>query len=690
MPRSRLGFRPVLHKKTLNRKIKKIILEKYAASLQKTRDRSRDPSILMSNKDNNNLPVIENDLEQTVNESQSIEINHSPPQQQNNSISESDGASSVATDLEETNFCFNESWEDLLSAFAVKHQLTHLALNDLLKIMRKKGVKNLPLDARTLLKTNKRPVVVIEVAPGEYWHGGIEKGLNSLLKNNSNILNEITIDIGIDGIPISNSSKAQFWPILGRIKQHNSIFVIGIYCGPAKPNSAEEFLKMFIEEIIYLLNTGIKINNVNIKIHIGVFILDAPAKAFILGTKGHNAYFGCGKCYVEGDYFHIDHHMSFCDVNCKLRTDELFRSQDQEEHHITSSPLLQLPIDMVNAVPLDYLHLILLGVVKKLITFWTKSKRSKIFGNLAVKLRAFQINKISTRLLKTDRRRPIEFHRQVRSLDVFSFWKGTEFRTFLLYVGPIVLKDLVDEQIFQNFMALHCAITICLSEKHLKTLINVADALLIGFIDGFKQIYGLSNMSYNVHNLIHLISDVKRLGSLENFSAFPFESTLNKIIRLIRSGNKPLQQVANRIGEIIQQKSTENSKAALLSTQLSGKFKIRNDSDVLFSSIKTKNFTLKNNIRNKWFLSKNKEIIAMVYAKYNNDNEVVIAGKKIISKKDLYYLPLASSNLDIYRTPNKFQESTSLYGLSEIECKLFSFKIPNSTDFAFFPILHTF
>ena len=37
---------------------------------------------------------------------------------------------------------------------------------------------------------------------------------------------------------------------------------------------------------------------------------------------------------------------------------------------------------------------------------------------------------------------------------------------------------------------------------------------------------------------------------MDNFSAFPFESFLQTIKKMLRSGNKPLQQVFNRISEV--------------------------------------------------------------------------------------------------------------------------------------------
>lgn len=69
--------------------------------------------------------------------------------------------------------------------------------------------------------------------------------------------------------------------------------------------------------------------------------------------------------------------MTYPEINCAKRTNESFRNKIQEEHHVCQSILENLPIDMVNDFALDYLHLICLGVVKKLILFWLNG--SKIY-----------------------------------------------------------------------------------------------------------------------------------------------------------------------------------------------------------------------------------------------------------------------------------------------------------------------
>lgn len=54
------------------------------------------------------------------------------------------------------------------------------------------------------------------------------------------------------------------------------------------------------------------------------------------------------------------------------RTDEDFRGLKYGVHHKIDSPLLKLPIDMVEQFPVsDSLHLIHLGIMKRLLTGWS-------------------------------------------------------------------------------------------------------------------------------------------------------------------------------------------------------------------------------------------------------------------------------------------------------------------------------
>lgn len=54
--------------------------------------------------------------------------------------------------------------------------------------------------------------------------------------------------------------------------------------------------------------------------------------------------------------------MSFPQIDCPLRSDQSFRDKWDEDHHKEDSPLLQLPINMVEQfIVADSLHLFHLG-----------------------------------------------------------------------------------------------------------------------------------------------------------------------------------------------------------------------------------------------------------------------------------------------------------------------------------------
>lgn len=73
---------------------------------------------------------------------------------------------------------------------------------------------------------------------------------------------------------------------------------------------------------------------------------------------------------MEGD--HENHRMLFLDNNYSLQTNEIFESRQTPEHHTGMSPFQQIPLPMVTTFPLDYMHLICLGQMKKLLCLWLK------------------------------------------------------------------------------------------------------------------------------------------------------------------------------------------------------------------------------------------------------------------------------------------------------------------------------
>lgn len=157
---------------------------------------------------------------------------------------------------------------------------------------------------------------------------------------------------------MTKSSNSQFWPILGSIDHpglQDIVFEIGIYHGLKKPESSEVFLYFFVEEFKRLQECGFTYKNCNYRLNISKILCDAPAKSFILGIKSHNAYDGCTKCTVEGEF--IKNRMSYPDLNAPLRTHQKFINGDYDEYHIRTTPLTNLDIDLIDSFPLDYMYL---------------------------------------------------------------------------------------------------------------------------------------------------------------------------------------------------------------------------------------------------------------------------------------------------------------------------------------------
>ena len=62
-----------------------------------------------------------------------------------------------------------------------------------------------------------------------------------------------------------------------------------------------------------------------------------------------------------------------------------------------------------------------------------------------------------------------------------------------------------------------------------------------------SSVLGEEFLVHNVHLLLHLPSQCRSFGSLDNFSAYKFENCLGKIKKKVRAGNNPLQQIISRM-----------------------------------------------------------------------------------------------------------------------------------------------
>ena len=215
-------------------------------------------------------------------------------------------------------------------------------------------------------------------------------------------------------------------------------------------------------------------------------------------------------------------------------------------HQLMKCPLLSIPnLDIIRDVR-DSMHLVHLGVCKRLLEFITAdSKSCRCKGSLTVSLR----EELGDGLGDLNGLLPTEFARQPRHMSYMKFFKATEFRSFLLYTGVVVLRHVLGTGQYEHFLALSVACRLLSeadSQKRSKN-VTLSKRLLISFVKLARRYYGKKFLVYNVHNLIHIADDVERFGlSLTELSAFPFENYLQTLKGYVRGRRNPLSEIIRR------------------------------------------------------------------------------------------------------------------------------------------------
>jgi hypothetical protein len=404
----------------------------------------------------------------------------------------------------------------------------------------------LPKSRKGLLSSNPLPQTsVMKISNGEFHHIGLKKSIQMKIETSEHLQQSPTISLqfNVDGLPLFKSSSFTLWPILGMIREEAKPvpFVISVWVGPGKPKDSDQLLQPFVKEMKHLLEEGIEFHGKPINIKVTNIICDMPARSFIKKTKGHTGYSGCDFCVQTGDY--VRRRVTFPRVDAPLRTDTSFSAMVDDDHHKGESVLMSLGIGMVSQIPPDYMHLMCLGVMRKLLGVWLGT------GPVAYRLGTVGVQKVSKRITKLRPTIPKEFNRKGRSLSEVDRWKATEFRLILLYTGPHVLKDILNTESYQHFLLFHGAVRILCANGACPAKLDYAQELLEKFVVLFGQMYGEEMLIYNVHCLLHIVHFVKLYGPLDNFSSFPYENYLKTLKRTIKKPQYIVQQIVNRLSE---------------------------------------------------------------------------------------------------------------------------------------------
>ena len=433
--------------------------------------------------------------------------------------------------------------------------MTHRGVNHLLCLLREMaGLDYLPRDRRTLCHT-LRSVDVVEKCGGSYVYLGLQKGIEKSFITDG-FVSEVKLFINVDGLPLFKSSKECIWPILGQFSRRDP-FLIALFYGKAEPDDASDYLSDFLKELDVLSSEATPhFKGREYHVSIRAFICDAPARVFLRGTVKHNGYWGCERCESRGTWYKGREVFDECD-NLVNRTHDKFATydymiydDDQRCHQLRPCPLLSIQdFDIVGQFVLDSMHLVYLGAIKRILEFLlADSKSSRCRSSLTAAFR----EQLSDNLADLNGTLPSEFVRQPRSLEFFKFFKTTEFRSFLLYTGAVVLRDVLSHDQYVHFLKLSVACRLlCEPDDDIREgNLDLSRKLLKNFVKSSPRFYGRKFRVFNIHNLLHVADDVEYFGqSMTELSAFPFENYLQALKRFVRGTNNPLSEIIRRKDE---------------------------------------------------------------------------------------------------------------------------------------------
>ena len=293
------------------------------------------------------------------------------------------------------------------------------------------------------------------------------------------------------------------------------------------------------------------------------FIGDSQKRSFARSAMGHAAYNPCEYCTARGVLCSSKNHSKrvcwpsstangtprtkagILMIVEKIENNEPMSAEDKEGIKGRSFFLNLDDFDFVLDIPVEYLHSVCLGSVKRLVilTFAvgeTRERKTKRkLSNPA------DFNELIANVLS-----PREFPRRVRDLDI-TVYKAAEYRNLILFFFPLVL-ECIEENEGERKIWLYFAYIIraCVLPTEEFSRVNLDDIhdCAARLYTLYEKLFGAVNCSYNTHCVFSHITEIRAHGPLTLTSAFGFENFYGEMRNAFVPGTaSPLKQILRKI-----------------------------------------------------------------------------------------------------------------------------------------------
>lgn len=516
--------------------------------------------------------------------------------------------------------------------------------------------------------------------------------------NRNNKLPHFEIDISVDGVQIfDNSEQSECLPICMVVhsvcessdasviapvvlKTRHPI-VIGVAHCKHKPN-VRKFLEPLVKELFRLDPDRNDYTTVGRQFTVSIrcVIADWPMRSYLKAVKSHSGYWSCERCIQKGIRYTVrpsrkgqksKETIQFRELNAPPRTDEDFLtytvSDECDDSHLNNlndlSPFIDLNFRMVSGFVIDPMH-----------TFYAGCVGSR-FQGIAYKtgegkLSYSQLAQVDARLKLFELCKPFEFDRFLRSLvRCAKKFKHHELRDAIMYLVFPVFRGILPDDKLENLLLLQQAMLLMggfnfqpvpISEAlEAKRVLKLFVQQLIDFGYPIKP---------TTHAVIHMPDDVINFNcGVENLSAFVFENFYRVFRNILRSGNKPLEQIRNRLVERSKYLLPTTADGMIMNSFEQFKLEVKkceaknSNKKIVLDFTVTKglnglkkltfpNFVLSNKFPNNVCILKNKDIVVCqdIIEYPLKSNIFLIIGIKWKVKENAFSVPFLSSDHSIY------------------------------------------
>ena len=342
-------------------------------------------------------------------------------------------------------------------------------------------------------------------------------------------------DFSVDGIPETKSSGLSIDVLSIRMTTCRTVYTLAVLQPARKAMQLPDsiVLEHFLDEY---RGCGLRVRYA---------IADAPKRSALQGMKQHSANYGCPYCKAKK----INKHYPSETAGAPLRNDVELRALAEIAHEEDEdvlcgvkqpSPIRSIDIDLVHNVPAEKMHLLDLGIVRKIMQLSFRCTAFKATDVPFMRSSDVALSEKLTTILCLP-----EFARRTRPLDLANY-KAEEYRNLATCFWPAVADTIPPAVVDLWLLTVFLVRGMILPDENYQELQEFYDltAVLKRWYIMFESVFTVRHCSHNVHVFGAHFLLVRELGPITETSAYCYEGHYNVLKRSYRAGTPSTGQQA--------------------------------------------------------------------------------------------------------------------------------------------------